>query len=264
MPFATIRDIRMYYERGGNADADRRLLLISGTGGDLRHPPSPFEGPLAEDFDLLAFDQRGLGQSDKPDGPYTMADYAADAIALLDHVGWERCCIYGISFGGMVAQELAVTAPERVARLVLACTSPGGEGGASFPLQELLDLGEEEVAARYLPLLDTRGEDAGELLQQIGKVLAERRKIGADEPGRDAGYRRQLEARAGHDTYARLGRLDMPVLIAAGRYDGIAAPENQEAMAARIPGARLEWFDGGHAFMLQDPRAHEVIRDFLR
>ena len=70
-------------------------------------------------------------------------------------------------------------------------------------------------------------------------------------------------ARRGHDTFDRLGRLKMPVLIAAGRYDGIAAPSNQEAMHAAIAGSRLEWFDGGHVFMLQDPRANEVIRDFL-
>lgn len=263
MPFATIRDIRMYYERGGDPSSGRRLLLVNGTGGDLRQKPNFLESPLAEDFDLLAFDQRGLGQTDKPDGPYRMADYAADALALLDHVGWSSCRVYGISFGGMVAQELAVTAPERVERLVLACTSPGGEGGASFPLHELQDLPQEEVAKRYLRLLDTRGEDAGELLQQIGKAMQERQQVGADEPGREEGYRRQLAARAGHDTFARLPRLEMPVLIAAGRYDGIAAPSNQEAMAAQIPGARLEWFEGGHVFMLQDPKAHAVIRDFL-
>ncbi len=263
MPFATIRDIRMYYERAGNPECGRRLLVINGTGGDLRQKPSVLDGPLGEDFDLLGFDQRGLGQTDKPDAPYSMADYAADALALLDHVGWERCRVYGISFGGMVAQELAVTAPERVERLVLACTSPGGDGGASFPLQTLLDLPQEEVAARYLTLLDTRGEDAGELLQQIGKVMQERAAVGADEPGREMGYRRQLEARSRHDTWDRLHRLEMPVLIAAGRYDGIAAPANQEALHARIPSSRLEWFEGGHVFLLQDPRAHEVIREFL-
>jgi 3-oxoadipate enol-lactonase len=263
MPFASIRDIRMYYELGGNPQSGRRLLWINGSGGDLRQQPSLIEGPLADDFELLAFDQRGLGQTDRPDVPYSMADYAADALALLDHVGWDRCRVYGVSFGGMVAQELAVTAPERVERLVLACTSPGGAGGASYPLHELLDEPPAESADLHLRLLDTRGEDAGELMQQIGKAMAARRSVGEDEPGREVGYRRQLEARSGHDTYDRLGRLDMPVLIAAGRYDGIAAPENQEAMHAAIAGSRLEWFEGGHVFMLQDPRAHDVVREFL-
>ena len=263
MPFASVRGIRLYYERGGNAGSGRRLLLISGSGRDLRQKPSVLDGPLAADLELLAFDQRGLGQTDKPDRAYAMADYAADALALLDHVGWQRCRVYGISFGGMVAQELAVTAPERVERLVLACTSAGGAGGASYPLHELTDQPPAELAARYLRLLDTRGEDAGELLLQIAKTLQAEQAVGAGEPGRELGFRRQLEARRGHDTYDRLGRLTMPVLIAAGRYDGIAPPANQQAMHAAITGSRLEWFEGGHVFMLQDPRANEVIRDFL-
>ena len=188
MPFAPIRDIRMYYELGGDPTSGRRLLLVGGSGGDLRQQPSAFEGPLAADFELLAFDQRGLGQTDRPDRPYSMADYAADALALLDHVGWDRCRAYGVSFGGMVAQELAVTAPERVERLVLACTSPGGAGGASYPLDELLDRPADEAAGQQLRLLDTRGEDAGELMQQIAKAMAQRRTVGEDEPGRDVGF----------------------------------------------------------------------------
>ena len=263
MPFARIRGIRLYFERGGNPASQRRLLTISGTGGDLRQKPNLLDGPLAADFDLVAFDQRGLGQTDKPDGPYNMADYAADALALMDHVGWQQCAVFGVSFGGMVAQELAVTAPDRVERLVLACTSSGGNGGSSYPLHELLDRAPEELARIYLPLLDTRGDDAGELMRQIAKTMMERRSIGADEPNRDVGYRRQLEARSRHDTCDRLGRLTMPVLIAAGRYDGIAEPENQDALHAAIPSSRLEWFEGGHVFMLQDPRANEVIREFL-
>jgi 3-oxoadipate enol-lactonase len=263
MPFAPIRDIQMYYERGGNAASEQRLLFINGSGGDLRQQPNVIAGPLAADFDLLAFDQRGLGQTDRPDEPYSMADYAADALALLDYIGWQTCRVIGVSFGGMVAQELAVTAPERVERLVLACTSPGGAGGSSYPLHELLDAPPEDAAQFHLKLLDTRGEGAGELMQLISKAMSERAAVGADEAGRDIGYRRQLEARAEHDTYSRLDRLDMPVLIAGGRYDGIAAPSNQEAMHAAIANSRLEWFDGGHVFMLQDPRANDVFREFL-
>jgi 3-oxoadipate enol-lactonase len=263
VPFAPVRGIRLYYERGGDPASRRRVLCISGTGGDLRQKPSLLDGPLADGLDLLAFDQRGLGRSDKPEGPYTMADYAADALALLDHVGWERCRVYGVSFGGMVAQELAVTAPERVERLVLACTSPGGAGGASYPLHELLGRPGNDDLGPYLRLLDVRGERAGEPMRRIAEAMAARRAVGEGEPGREVGQRLQLEARRGHDTFDRLGRLTMPVLIAAGRYDGIAPPANQEAMHAAIPGSRLEWFEGGHVFMLQDPRANEVVRTFL-
>ena len=126
MPFITVRDLRMYYEMRGKG---RRLLVISGTGGDLRRSPSIFEMPLAQHFEILAYDQRGLGQTSKPDIPYTMIDYADDANTLLDSVEWDRCLVMGISFGGMVAQEFALRYPHRVERLVLASTSSGGAGG---------------------------------------------------------------------------------------------------------------------------------------
>ena len=263
MPFAKLRDIQLYYELGGNAESGKRLLFISGSGSDLRQAPSPAESPLGEDFEVLAYDQRGLGQSDKPEGDYTMADYAADALALMDHVGWASARVYGVSFGGMVAQELAVTAPERVEKLCLACTSAGGSGGASYPLHELVSMPKEEAAQMHLELLDNRGEAAGPLLVQIAKGIAAR-DAGPADPDREKGFRRQLEARRGHDTFDRLSRLDMPVLIAAGRYDGIAPPSNQEALHGAIANSRLEWFEGGHVFMLQDPRAGEVIREFLQ
>ena len=92
----------------------------------------------AKEFDVVAHDQRGLGQTEIPPGPYEMADYAADAAALLDSLGWDSCRVVGTSFGGMVAQEFAVTWPERVERLGLVCTSPGGDF-ASYPLHELAD-----------------------------------------------------------------------------------------------------------------------------
>jgi len=89
-------------------------------------------------------------------------------------------------------------------------------------------------------------------------------RVGSDEPDRQAGLYRQLEARTGHDTYDRLVNLNIPVYICGGRYDSIAPPANLEAMKKQIPGARLELFDGGHLFFIQDPRAFERITAFLR
>jgi pimeloyl-ACP methyl ester carboxylesterase len=112
--------------------------------------------PYRARFEVLAHDQRGLGRSEIPTGPYSMNDYAADAVALLDFVGWSSCRVMGISFGGMVAQEFAVTAPHRVERLALGCTSPGGAGRSSYPLHELGPLDDPTRSDRMLSILDTR------------------------------------------------------------------------------------------------------------
>ncbi|MGH6958141.1 MAG: alpha/beta fold hydrolase, partial [Caulobacteraceae bacterium] len=137
MPMADLGRIELYYERAG---AGPPLLFVSGTGADLRNKPNVFDGPLARAFDVLAYDQRGLGRSAKPDTPYSMADYADDAAALIAHLGWASAKVVGVSFGGMVAQEFVLRHPGKVERLVLACTSQGGEGGASYPFHEIQHL----------------------------------------------------------------------------------------------------------------------------
>ena len=263
MPIAKLPGIDLYFERAGSGPP---LLFISGTGGDIRTKPNVFDGPLAKTFDLMAYDQRGLGQSDKPDVPYSMADYADDAAALMTNQGWDEALVIGVSFGGMVAQELALRHPERVTRLVLACTSPGGAGGASFPFHEIEHLKGEPRARYLIPISDTRRDDAwvaahpDEYRLFVAMGAADPY---ADEPGHAMGAHRQLEARAGHDTWDRLPQIACPTMIAAGRYDGIALPTTQEKMAARIPGAKLQFFEGGHLFMIQDRTAAPAMAAFL-
>ena len=263
MPIAKLPDIELQYERAGSGPP---LLFISGTGGDLRNKPNIFDGPLARQFDLLAYDQRGLGQSDKPDVSYSMADYADDAAALMAKQGLDQALVLGVSFGGMVAQELVLRHPARVTRLVLACTSPGGEGGASFPFHEIGHLKGEARARHLIPISDTRRNEGWAAAHP--DLHAQFVAMGAadpyaDEPGHAVGAQRQLEARAHHDTWNRLGDIQCPVMIAAGRYDGIALPATQEKMAARIPGARLQFFEGGHMFMIQDRGVAPAMAAFL-
>ncbi len=263
MPIVRTDRIELYFERAG---AGPRLLFISGTGGDLRNKPNVFDGPLARSFDLLAYDQRGLGQSEKPDVAYCMADYADDAAALLEAWGWDKAFVVGVSFGGMVAQELALRHPDRVAKLVLACTSPGGAGGASFPFHEIEHLKGEARARHLIPISDIRRDEAW--AQAHPEAYAQLVDLGsqdpfAEEPGHAMGAHRQLEARAAHDTWERLADIACPVMIAAGRHDGIALPQTQRRMADRIPGARLQLFDGGHLFMIQDRTAVPAMAAFL-
>ena len=264
MPTAQLGAIDLYYERAGEGPP---LLFISGTGGDLRVKPNVFDGPMAKHFDLVAYDQRGLGRSAKPDVAYTMADYANDAAALMDHLGWESAPVIGLSFGGMVAQELVLRHPAKVERLVLGCTSPGGAGGASYPFHAIQHLTGEARAKHLIPVSDTRRDEAW--AKANPDTYAQFVAMGAadpyaGEPGRAMGARRQLEARAGHDTWDRLGQIACPVLIAAGRYDGVALPKTQENLAGRIPGAQLQFFDGGHMFMIQDRAAMPAMIAFLQ
>src|SRR5579871_5508746 len=152
MPTIRANGIDLYYERQGQG---RRLLFVNGSGATLASAGLLIQ-PFRDRFDVVAHDQRGLGRTEIPPPPWSMADYAADAVALLDAVGWESCRVVGVSFGGMVAQELAVTVPERVERLALCCTSAGGVAGSSYPLHELADLPPAERAEKGIELLDTR------------------------------------------------------------------------------------------------------------
>jgi len=262
VPRVTANGIELYYERRGTGPP---LLFLNGSGATL-HSSAPLVTVFADRFDVVAHDQRGLGRTEVPAGPATMADYAADALALLELVGWDTCRVVGVSFGGMVAQQLAVRAPERVERLALVCTSAGGAGGSSYPLHELADLPEVERARVATSLLDSRftpqylDDHPGD--RRLVELLAAR--TGAPRtPEVRRGERLQLEARRSHDAWEAIAGLRCPTFVAAGRFDGIAPLDNSRAIASRIPGAELHVYEGGHAFFAQDPLALPEIMDFL-
>ena len=264
MPYLPLRDIYIWFDRAGTGPA---LLGISGSRGDLRRKPNLLESPLARAFDVVAYDQRGLGRTSKPDKPYSMTDYADDAAALMDAVGWERALVVGVSFGGMVALELVLRHPHRVAKLVLCCTSPGGDGGSSYPHHTLQGLPADERARVMVLISDTRcdaawaADNAVRMLELLKSSMDD---PFADEPGHQTGITRLLEARRRHDTWDRLNRIACPVLICGGRYDGIALPKSQQRMVSRISGATSRMFEGGHQFLWQDDSAFREILEFLR
>src|SRR5215218_8420313 len=246
MPTIHANGIDIYYEQRGSGP---RLLYFQGSGQTLAKSGAMVDG-FAKSFDVVAHDQRGLGQTEIPPGPYEMADYAADAAALLDALGWDSCRAVGTSFGGMVAQEFAVTWPERVERLALVCTSPGGDF-ASYPLHTLADLPPEEAKALGATLLDGRftpeylaeHDDARALVDMITNMQG---APASDEVKR--GEAAQLDARSRLDVIDRLVKITCPTFVAAGRYDHIAPPANSEKIAELIPNAELRFYEGGHVF----------------
>ena len=255
-------DLDVYFERRG---AGQRLLVCNGSGASIE-TSAPLLDTLTQHFEVLVHDQRGLGRTGPPRVRPTMADYAADAIALLDHVGWNEARVFGISFGGMVAQELAVTVPHRIQRLALLCTSAGGAGGSSYPLHQLDRLSPAERARIRIHNLDTRF-DAQWLAdhpsdEAIVRMMADR--AAAPRTVLQArGEAMQLEARSHHDVWDRLSAITCPTLVACGLFDGLAPRSNSEAIASRISGAELRCYEGGHLFAYQDRRAMPEIVSFL-
>lgn len=262
--YADLGDVTICHRLAGPEDGPR-VVYVSGSGSDLRREPSALSSPFVEHCRVLAYDHRGLGRSSSGDGAPTMADFARDLLGLLDHVGWDTCRAVGISFGGMVLMEAAVTEPGRFERCVLGCTSPGGAGGASFPLHELVGLPDEERRERWLDALDDRNSDPERraVVRSVIEAMDAAKDRGPDGTFHTEGEVAQLQARRHHDCFDRLPAMAMPVLIAAGRHDGIAPPANQEAMLRQLPDARIEWFDGGHAFFIEDRTAYPAMVDFL-
>ncbi len=241
---------RLYYEAHGRPGAEP-LVLLEGMGGDIpgwrRNIPH-----LAAELFVLAYDFRGNGRSDAPDEPSTMATFVDDTVALLDELGLPSAHVYGQSFGGMVAQELALAHPGRVRSLVLACTHAGGEhvvrSDATVPKDR-----------PYLALYSPR------FAEEHPDHVAEDLRVGSENPQRAHAGRRQWEAVQGFDAYDRLPEIRIPTLVLHGTEDRMVAPENARILAERIPGAELVWLEGaGHVYHSEQPeRADDVVLDFI-
>ena len=245
--------MKIAWERHG---AGAPLLLIHGL-GYARWGWEPVVESLARSFDVLLLDNRGVGESDAPPGPYSAADLAGDAVQVLDEAGVERAHVCGTSLGGMVAQQLALDHPERVDRLVLACTTPGGPQAYPMP-QRTVDLMLARATLREYVENALEPDPRPELVERI---LAHRERTAQGfEP-----WSAQAAAGASFDVHARLGELALPVLVQTGDGDVVVDPRNSELLAAAIPGARLSVYPGaGHLFMWQEPaRFVAELEEFL-
>jgi 3-oxoadipate enol-lactonase len=243
-------------EQGGGEP----LLLIQGLGYG-RWSWAPVVAGLAERYRVIWFDNRGIGDSDKPAGPYTAAQMAGDALQVLDEAGAGLAHVLGASLGGMVAQELAVAEPARVNKLVLCCTTPGGS--ATVPMPEVtVQLFAEAATLEPDVALRRFVENALGSDPPVGLVeeLYQLRRANPPDP---AGW--QAQAAAGLTFAGAGGEITAPTLILAGTDDNVVDHRNADVLAERIAGARVERFDGaGHLFFWEQPDAFvKIVTEFL-
>jgi 3-oxoadipate enol-lactonase len=243
--------VHIGWERHG---AGPPLLLIHGL-GYARWGWEPVLPGLAERFDVLLFDNRGIGESDAPPGPYTVADMAADAIGVLDEAGVGRAHVVGTSLGGMVAQELALTNPDRVDRLVLACTTPGGPRAYPMPQQTVSLIAEAAmlepaVALRRFVENAVAPATVAERPELVERILAHRVATGQDL----GAWAAQAAAGVTFDAYERLDGLRAPMLVQHGSEDVVVDPRNADLLMRLVPHAQLAEFPGaGHLFFWEQP-----------
>lgn len=259
MPFMSRQGLDLWFEVQDGNDPGSPRMFVNGSGSSVSDV-RPLLTTFGAGHPLAVLDHRGLGRSSTPDAPPSMADFADDVVALADHLDWSTFDLIGVSFGGMVAQEVACRSPERVRRLVLMCTSAGGAGGSSYPLHELMDL-DAESRRRVLPQLqDSRFDE--EWLRSHDGIVERLVSVPNDRPN-TVGYRMQMEARRQHDVWDRLSNIDRPTLAASGAFDRIAPSVNGARIAERIPDATHRVYQGGHMFFLQDRSFFVDLEEFL-
>ena len=255
---ATNGGVRIAYETRGTGEP---LLLMHGLGYG-RWGWEPLLEPLADDFRVLFYDNRGIGDSDIPPGPYTARQLAEDAAAVLDAAGVERADVVGTSLGGMAAQELALGFPARVRRLVLACTTPGGLSSHAMPKQTV-DL--MLAAPTMAPEVALRRFVENALAPGAPEELVDRiYGLRLANPFDPNGWQAQAAAGMGFDALDRISEIQVPTLVVTGTEDVVVDPRNSELLVERIPAARLERVPGGHLFFWEDPtRFVTLVKEFL-
>ena len=263
MPTVKVNDINMYYELHGEGEP---LVLLMGGGGGSSLWWQQVEY-LSPHYKVVTFDSRGVGATDKPDIPYTMEMLTDDVVGLLKNLEIGSAHIYGVSMGGMVAQDIVLRYPDMVISLILGASSCGGAHAIYPPqgtLQLLFDiqsLPPEEAAKVAASLLFSTAfveSNPGRFRELLAK--------GMESPASPQGFRRQAQATMGFDTFGQLPHIQVPTLVIAGTEDSILPAENSRILASRIPNAELLQFEGvGHGYVWEAAdKANRAVLDFLR
>jgi 3-oxoadipate enol-lactonase len=259
MPHTTSDGTRIYWEEAGSGEP---LLLIMGLGysHEMWHRTRPV---VSERYRTVVFDNRGVGKSDLPQGAYSIRQMAADAAAVLDAAGIHKAHVFGVSMGGMIAQEFAIHYPERVNRLALGCTACGGPKSvpAAPKVLEVLmaraGMTPEEGAEAMVPYI----YDASTPRARIDEDLAIRRRCYPEA----AGYTGQVQAIMAWTTFDRLGQIQAPTLIIHGETDELVPPGNATILGEHIAGSRVVMLPhASHLFTTdQTEAAHREVLEFL-
>jgi pimeloyl-ACP methyl ester carboxylesterase len=260
MAMVGVGDIVLDCERSG---AGPPLLLIMGMSGTALHWGEPFLQALRGDFEVIAYDHRGVGASSRLDAPVTISQMAQDAAGLLAALGIEDAHVVGISMGGMIAQELALAAPERVRTLTLGCTYCGGEGSSLASPEVVRRLGETMMSGDRERALRTAWEvNVSPAMAADDAAYASFLDIAHRRPVAVPVIMAQMQACANHDTSTRLPQVRTPTLVVHGTLDEMLPVDNARRIASLIPAARLEIFDGvGHLFFWERPQqSAELVR----
>jgi len=273
MPKAYVNGINVNYKVNGEGEP---LVLIMG--GVAPHWAWFFQtGAFKKYYKVVTFDNRGaaFGKTDKPSSLYTIKTMADDTIGLMDHLGIDKAHILGYSMGGIIAQELVISYPERVRKLILALTFPGLEGemgGVASEALEALGLGEDFSEE------DLRSVDIAKALSSISPLAFNSRlyrmilvpvvpvaKLYARLGGFE-GLMGQFGAIAGCNTLDRLHTIQVPTLVITGTEDKLVPPGSSEVIASKIPNAKLVKVEGGsHTYIMEmRGRFNKEVLDFLR
>lgn len=232
------------------------LILIHGIGGDQTQLANVPE-KLSKIFKVITFDCRGHGESDKPAG-YTLNDHVADVLDIMDYYGIQTAFLDGISMGSYIAQAVAITAPQRVSKLIL--TVPKSNGLTSS-IQRLITENSRELAGldqhgRILALLKYLTYDADMMKKHID--IFETRLTPEQ-------FYHANKAVSGFDFRADLHKIQAKTLVISGKYDNLNPPAEGQLCASLIPGALfVEMQYSGHAPMYEEPETYiRIVKDFL-